>query len=176
MKASNYNANWSSCLKTAYAIERKRMQKRSDIIAKLKTGLCAFQFTKKDGSTRTAFGTLDSSLFNYEAKGGRSFSSVEYVRYWDFEKNNWRMFKLDNFLGFIPLVAEDRFLELPLDSCTLVSVDVENSKEYLKTLVPVDDFGDSDLVYIEFDESKIESKYKDVAKAFIDSVYNSMWF
>lgn len=176
MKQSNYTADWSSCLKTAYAIERKRMQKRPNIIAKLKTGLVAFQFTKKDGSTRTAFGTLDSSLFNYEAKGGKSFESVDYVRYWDLEKNAWRMVKLDNFLGFVPLIADDTKVEITLDYHTSVLVDVEAAREYIKTTVPNDEFGDCDLVYVDYDNSKLAESHQKIGAAFIDSVYNSIWF
>ncbi len=101
MKESDYQANWSQCLKNAYAQERTRMSLRASIIETFKTGVSEFTFTKVDGTTRIAFGTLDSSIFSYTTKTTKKRKkNVEVVKYYDTEKKFFRSFKLDNFTGF----------------------------------------------------------------------------
>lgn len=57
----------------------------------LKTGVVNFTFEKKDGTHRSASGTLNETLFEYSFKGGKS-ASPDMITYWDTEKNAWRSF------------------------------------------------------------------------------------
>lgn len=65
----------------------------------LKKGIVTFQYYKKDGSIRTAKGTLNSSLFSYTSAGSSRIPPFGYVTYWDVEKDGFRKFKEDNFIG-----------------------------------------------------------------------------
>jgi len=79
--------NQSEALKMAWRKYR--------LIAKLKAGRTEFAFKKKSGEIRKAIGTLNTSLFTYEFKGGRP-KPFNIVKYWDFERNMFRSFLLEN--------------------------------------------------------------------------------
>lgn len=71
-----------------------------ELKAKMNKGIVDFAFLKKDGTIRCAKGTLVSEYFNYIPQGEpRKNDSV--VTYFDIEKNCFRSFVKDNFLGFI---------------------------------------------------------------------------
>lgn len=58
-----------------------------------------FEFRKKDGSIRKAKGTLiESYLPATEGKSGKQ-SSDNVVVYWDLDKNGFRSFVKENFVG-----------------------------------------------------------------------------
>lgn len=65
----------------------------------LKKGIVTFQYYKKDGSIRTAKGTLKSSLISYKSAGSSRIPPFGYVIYWDVEKDGFRKFIEDNFIG-----------------------------------------------------------------------------
>ena len=64
---------------------------------RLKHEVVAFRYFKKDGSIRTAIGTLDSSkntdLANYENSSANYTKNPDVTTYWDVNKNAWRTFK-----------------------------------------------------------------------------------
>ena len=64
---------------------------------RLKHEVVAFRYFKKDGSIRTAIGTLDSSkntdLANYENSSANYTKNPNVTTYWDVNKNAWRTFK-----------------------------------------------------------------------------------
>ena len=62
--------------------------------SKLLSGVVEFSFTKKDGSIRKAIGTLETSLFDYEAKGGKGNNKT--IAYYDLEAKGFRCFKIEN--------------------------------------------------------------------------------
>ena len=64
---------------------------------RLKHEVVAFRYFKKDGSKRTAIGTLDSTkstyLANYENSSANYTKNPDVTTYWDVNKNAWRTFK-----------------------------------------------------------------------------------
>ena len=68
----------------------------------LKTGKVKFQYTKNDGSVRTAVGTLKSSLITNKPNGGENkVKDAGYVTYFDLEKDWWRCFAESKLLGVV---------------------------------------------------------------------------
>ena len=68
----------------------------------LRKGEVKFQYTKKDGSTRTAVGTLKQDLITKKPNGGFCYpKEVGYTPYFDLEKEGWRVFDQDKLIGVI---------------------------------------------------------------------------
>lgn len=66
----------------------------------LKTGKVKFQYTKKDGSVRTAVGTMKSDLITKKPAGGVCHpKGAGYSLYFDVEKDNWRVYADSKILG-----------------------------------------------------------------------------
>lgn len=78
---------WSECQTAAWNAFKLREA--------LKAGVTNFYFIKADGSLRKAVGTLDSTLFEYEAKGEAKPNPM-LVRFWDLEKMAFRSCKIQN--------------------------------------------------------------------------------
>ena len=72
---------------------------------KLRSGIWRFSYFKKEGSIREARGTLDMSLIpeDRHPKGNPSdvLAPAGTFSYYDLDKNAWRSFCLDLFIGFI---------------------------------------------------------------------------
>ncbi len=82
--------NWSECQRSAWRAARLR--------SALHTGAISFKFTKEDGTTRAALGTLCPSLFHYESKGaGKSNPAV--IKYFDLEAGAFRSFRIERLLA-----------------------------------------------------------------------------
>ena len=93
----------SQALKYAWWFEQFR--------AKLATGIYRFSYMKKDGSIREAIGTLCDAFIPTEkipVTGNPSPVTPNYetFNYFDLVKNEWRSFRLDNFVGFVEEVKE----------------------------------------------------------------------
>lgn len=177
MKASNYTKSWSLCLIEAYATERNRMSNRVEIVSKFKAGVVCFRFKKEsDGTERFAVGTLDSRFFSYEAKSS-STKDVENVRYFDLQKGQWRMFKLDNFLGFCELEYPTEFIVKSAISHTVsVEVNMQNGTATLEVLCEVGDC-DSDFLTIGLHEAAkygVDNDTLQNANAFIESTLKNV--
>jgi hypothetical protein len=69
----------------------------------LKKGVVKFEYKKKDGSIRKAEGTLRKSLIPEIDKDGGAESDFpeDCFGYYDLDKDDWRMFIRDNFIGII---------------------------------------------------------------------------
>lgn len=66
----------------------------------LKTGKVKFQYTKNDGSVRTAVGTMKSDLITKKPAGGVCHpKSAGYSLYFDVEKDGWRVYADSKILG-----------------------------------------------------------------------------
>ena len=177
MKASNYTKSWSLCLIESYTNERKRMQHRAEIVSKFKAGVVCFKFKKEsDGTERFAVGTLDSRFFSYEAKSSIT-KDVENVRYFDLQKGQWRMFKLDNFIGFCELEYPSEFVVKSAISHTVaVEVNMQTGVSTLEVLCEVGDC-DSDFFTIGLHEAAkygVDNETLQNAKAFIESILKNV--
>ena len=69
----------------------------------MRNGVVEFSYTKKDGSTRIAKGTLNFDVMGEEnlPKNGVSYDSETTTRYFDVNSNGWRSFKNDNFIEIL---------------------------------------------------------------------------
>ena len=68
----------------------------------LTKGTVKFQYTKNDGSVRTAVGTLNSGLITKKPAGGQNkVKDAGYVTYFDIEKDWWRCFAESKLIGVV---------------------------------------------------------------------------
>ena len=89
--------NQSGALKFAWWFE--------DFRKKLRTGVYRFSYFKTDGSIREATGTLNVMLMpDDQMPKGVGTPAIGTVPYFDLEKQEWRSFRLDNFIGFVQQV------------------------------------------------------------------------
>lgn len=74
-----------------------------DLREAMKNGVVTFQYKKKNGTIRTAKGTMNMNIINdeYSFKGGYGPSEYGYTPYWDVEKGDWRCFLDSKFVGMI---------------------------------------------------------------------------
>lgn len=90
---------WSNALKLAWYFVRFKQR--------LKQGICTFTFIKHDGTQREAKGTLHPLLIpeDKKPKGDMSDGAVlpnfKSIAYFDLDKQDWRAFTLENFVGFV---------------------------------------------------------------------------
>lgn len=68
------------------------------LIEDMRHGVVTFSYRKKDGSIRSAVGTLCEDYFSYERKGSESSRPAGLVSYWDMEAGGWRCFREENLL------------------------------------------------------------------------------
>ena len=65
-------------------------------------GSVKFQFTKNDGSVRTAVGTLKNDLITRKPAGGENkVKNAGYTTYFDIEKDAFRCFAESRLLGVV---------------------------------------------------------------------------
>lgn len=68
----------------------------------MKKGTVKFQYTKKDGSVRTAVGTLRSDLITKKPAGGVCHpKEAGYTIYFDTEKDAFRVFAESKLIGVV---------------------------------------------------------------------------
>lgn len=84
----------------SYELFEKMTYTRKTIKEALRTSFVVFEYIKRDGSRRTAYGTLIDSYIrqHWKPKGG-SYSievckALGYIQYWDLERNNFRQFRI----------------------------------------------------------------------------------
>lgn len=66
---------------------------------KMANGVAQFAFKKKDGSTRIAFGTIQSNIASAKVNGnGISRECYNTTAFFDIEKGEWRSFRWENLL------------------------------------------------------------------------------
>lgn len=91
IRKQNNGLTWGECQAAAWLAVRLR--------SALYTGPVHFQFTKQDGTTRNATGTLSRDLFTYESKGGPVRENPLLVKYYDLEKQAFRSCRVDRLTG-----------------------------------------------------------------------------
>lgn len=89
MLVKKYGFTMAEAMKQAWAISKLRKA--------MKKGIVKFLYTKLDGTTRTAWGTLADNLIG-ETKGTGRKPNESLVTYYDTEKESFRSFKVANFL------------------------------------------------------------------------------
>lgn len=75
-----------------------------EIRKRLHANMEHFSFTKKDGTTREAFGTTNEdyvSEYGGTMGEGKIAQTDDVIRYFDVEKQAWRSFRTENFIEFI---------------------------------------------------------------------------
>ena len=74
----------------------------SELHEMLCKGTVKFQFTKKDGTVRTAVGTLKSDFITRKPAGGENkVEGAGYTTYFDIEKDAFRCFAESKLLGVV---------------------------------------------------------------------------
>ena len=75
----------------------------NNLKSEMRKGVVEFSYTKKDGSTRIAKGTLNFEIMGEEntPKSGVEYDSETTTRYFDINSEGWRSFKNDNFLEIL---------------------------------------------------------------------------
>lgn len=87
-----YGFTMSEALKQAWMQFKLRSQ--------MTKGVVRFFYKKVDGTLREAYGTLDTSLFDYVSKNSEGFTRRgDCFLYWDIEKNAFRRFKIYNLIS-----------------------------------------------------------------------------
>ncbi len=85
-----YGWSMAEALRQAWAVSRLK--------AAMRKGVAAFRFTKKDGSTREAMGTLDASLIPTHNEPAAPKAMTTAVCYWDMAKAAFRSFNVCNLI------------------------------------------------------------------------------
>lgn len=100
----------NSMIIESYAVFEKMLHKEKSIRKALDSNFCVFQYIKKDGEKRKAFGTLKSDFISkYWKPSGEESPSIDalrlqgYIQYWDIERKNFRQFTMDE---GVELIAE----------------------------------------------------------------------
>ena len=75
----------------------------NNLKSEMRKGVVEFSYTKKDGSTRIAKGTLNFEIMGEEntPKSGVEYDSEATTRYFDVNSEGWRSFKNENFLEIL---------------------------------------------------------------------------
>lgn len=85
-----YGFSMAEAMKQAWAISKLRTAMSNKVVK--------FLYKKLDGTTRTAWGTLQSSMLP-EGKGTGRKPNESLVTYFDSEKQAYRSFKVANYVG-----------------------------------------------------------------------------
>ena len=75
----------------------------NNLKSEMRKGVVEFSYTKKDGSTRIAKGTLNFEIMGEEntPKSGVEYDSETTTRYFDVNSEGWRSFKNENFIEIL---------------------------------------------------------------------------
>ncbi len=91
------------CLYLNMVGETHKIEMCENLIDALYEGIVHFSFVKTDGSLRSAYGTLDSSIIARHVKVDKKRDDKHFrqgtsgvVAYFDLEKDDWRCFKADS--------------------------------------------------------------------------------
>lgn len=95
----NATLDWKNAVKLAWYFVGLR--------EKLRNGIVTFTFCKQDGSIREAKGTLHGLLIPEDKKpkgdmsDGAAKPNYKSIAYFDLDKQEWRAFSIDKFIGFV---------------------------------------------------------------------------
>jgi hypothetical protein len=80
--------------------ERTAEEVNTAIMDKMEKGVCHFAFTKKDGTTREAFGTLKPTLLPPKVEGAVEKPAYDHLQnYFDVEADDWRAYTKANVIA-----------------------------------------------------------------------------
>lgn len=94
------------CANTDEETARQKSELAADLREEMLSRIVEFDFIKKDGSTRHAFGTICPDFLppapESEGNPKKAPSAPNYgcFRYYDIEKQSWRAFSVVNLIGF----------------------------------------------------------------------------
>lgn len=72
----------------------------SDAFARLKNGVVAFEFIKKDGTNRRAIGTTDLTYVPCDKHPKEDKKTTMFIQaYFDLQENEWRSFDIRRFVS-----------------------------------------------------------------------------
>ena len=74
---------------------------------RLASGDVHFTYRKKDGSEREAYGTRNTTIITEHnaTPSGNGSEKNGVITYYDLTSNDWRSFKVENFIGFKTVCA-----------------------------------------------------------------------
>jgi hypothetical protein len=85
------------------------MKTKNEILDALRFGICVLVYNKLDGSTRYAFGTLNTSIIPEENRPKTNVDLVKdkeesithtgLIHYYDMDRKGWRCFLVDNLVS-----------------------------------------------------------------------------
>lgn len=75
---------------------------------RLANGEVNFEYKKKDGTTRTARGTLRMDMIPKSYWPVMRPTAPENIRYWDLDSEGWRSFIPENFIRIVGMVQESQ--------------------------------------------------------------------
>jgi hypothetical protein len=84
----------------------KNQATREILLLELAKGLCKISFTKRDGSTRVAFCTLNSDLIPsmFAESVGKIFlpdANQDIIPFWDIAQGKWKSFYIESVITFL---------------------------------------------------------------------------
>lgn len=91
IKKQNVMLTFSQCLAQAWKVVKLRRA--------LRAGVVVFTYQKNDGEVRTATGTLNGDLFQYDRKGTDRAELPNVIKYFDLEKNAFRSFRAERIMS-----------------------------------------------------------------------------
>lgn len=91
IRRQNQFLTWGQCQSQAWKVVKLR--------AALRTQPTRFTFQKTDGEVRQAYGTTNTTFFQYEHKGTDRAEAPCQIKYFDLEKMAWRSFRAERILS-----------------------------------------------------------------------------
>lgn len=82
--------SFGECLKQSWQVAKLQSRMKNEVVE--------FFFTKVNGETRQAFGSLIESHITYVPNGRGNQTAPDCIKFWDEVKGEWRQFKSYNFL------------------------------------------------------------------------------
>ena len=87
---------------------------QTELREKLKNGIVTFTYTKKDGTTRQARGTLMQNRYivgeNFIAPKGTGVEKMGAISYWDLDKDAWRSCQDTSIISIDDFIDSERLL------------------------------------------------------------------
>lgn len=84
---------------TTFSESLKAAWKCYRIKTALLNGVVSFSFRKATGEIRQAKGTLNNNHYTFTGKGVRKHSKPDAIKYYDLEKDAWRMFRIERLVS-----------------------------------------------------------------------------
>ncbi len=83
--------SFAECLKAAWRAYK--------VLRSLSSGIVSITYRKATGEIRKAKGTLNTSMLSFTGKGVRTESKPDAIKYYDLDKQAWRMFRIERLIN-----------------------------------------------------------------------------